>query len=479
MTRFFPLHVGTRICYAPAMSNLTRDQKRFLAELCPGDGHLFGAEESLIYGADASRLCGTPLAVVRPTQTDQVARLLTWARDENVPVHTRARATGLVGGAVPDAGGVVLSTLRMNRILDMDGEDFVAVTQPGVVTSELQEQLEAKGLFYPPDPASVEISTIGGNVATCAGGMRAVKYGVTRDFVLGLQAVLPGGEIIRLGGRSHKNVVGLDLARLFVGSEGTLGVITELTLKLLPLPEATASVLVCFETLDGALDGARALFAAGILPTALELMTRGVLDCVARTFGGSRSLPFPKDSGAALLIKLDGGREALSSDLARLEAVLEKAGPVHMQKGLGKDQEEPLWEVRRLINPASFQMAPDKLADDIAVPRGKVARALAGIEAVSAEVGLPILTFGHLGDGNIHVNVMYDAATQSDRAMAAKERVLDVVLDLGGTMSGEHGIGMLKRSYIDRQVGERELDLMRRVKAVFDPTNIMNPGKAY
>ena len=457
------------------MPELTASHKRFLAELCPGDGHLFGPEESLIYGADASRLTGVPMAVVRPTETAQVSRLLRWAKDENVPVHTRARATGLVGGAVPDAGGVVLSTLRMNRILDMDDQDFVVVTQPGVVTSELQERLEAKGLFYPPDPASVEISTIGGNVATCAGGMRAVKYGVTREFVLGVQAVLPGGEVVRFGGRSHKNVVGLDLGRLFVGSEGTLGVITELTLKLLPLPQATASVLACFETLEAALDGARAMFAAGILPTALELMTRGVLDCVAKV----HSLPFPSGSGAALLVKIDGGRDALPADLARLEAVLAKTGPVYVGKGLGREEEEPLWEVRRLINPASFQMAPDKLADDIAVPRGKVAPALAAIEGISRDVGLPILTFGHLGDGNIHVNVMYDAATQAERARTAKERVLEAVLALGGTMSGEHGIGMLKRPYIERQVGASELELMRRVKAVFDPTNIMNPGKAY
>jgi len=457
------------------MPELTSEQQRFLAELCPGDGHLFGAEESLVYGADASRLFGAPLAVVRPTETGQVSKLLAWAQDQGVPVHTRARATGLVGGAVPDAGGVVLSTLRMNRILDMDAEDFVCVTQPGVVTSELQEQLEARGLFYPPDPASVEISTIGGNVATCAGGMRAVKYGVTREFVLGVEAVLPGGEVVRFGGRSHKNVVGLDLGRLFVGSEGTLGVITEITLKLLPLPEATASVLACFGTLEAALAGARSMFAAGILPTALELMTRGVLDCVAKV----RSLPFGSGSGAALLVKIDGGREALSADLARLEAVLDKAGPTCVQKGQGHDQEEPLWEVRRLINPASFQMAPDKLADDIAVPRGKVAPALAAIEDISADVGLPILTFGHLGDGNIHVNVMYDAATQAERARQAKERVLDAVLALGGTMSGEHGIGLLKRPYIERQIGGRELELMRKVKAVFDPTNIMNPGKAY
>ncbi len=457
------------------MPELTDAQKRFLADLCPGDGHLFGAEESLVYGADASRLFAPPAAVVRPVETAQVSRLLAWAQDQNVPVHTRARATGLAGGAVPDAGGVVLSTLRMNRILDIDGEDFVVVTQPGVVTSELQAALEAKGLFYPPDPASVEISTIGGNVATCAGGMRAVKYGVTREFVLGMEAVLPGGRVVRFGGRSHKNVVGLDLGRLFVGSEGTLGVITEVTLKLLPLPESTASVLACFATLDGALDGARALFAAGILPTALELMTAGVLDCVSRV----RELPFPPGAGAALLIKIDGGREALAPALARLEGVLAKAGPIYTATGLGLEQEEPLWEVRRLINPASFQMAPDKLADDIAVPRSKVAPALAAIEDISRDVGLPILTFGHLGDGNIHVNVMFDAATQAERATRAKERVLDAVLALGGTMSGEHGIGMLKRPYIGRQVGEPELELMRKVKAVFDPTNIMNPGKAY
>jgi len=454
---------------------LGRNQRRFLRDTFPGDGCLLDAEAAAIFGTDASRLVGAPWAVVRPETEEQAVALLTWAHAGRVPLFPRARGTNVVGACVPLDGGVVVSTLRMNRVLDVDGNDFCAVVQPGVVTGDLQRELAARGLMYAPDPASVRVSTIGGNVATNAGGMRAVKYGVTREHVLGVRAVLPGGDVLRCGGRNHKNVVGLDLTRLFVGSEGTLGLFTELTLKLLPLPEATATVLAGYPGVDGALAASRAVLAAGILPAAMEFMAEAVLDAVARV----GEVPWGPEVRAALLLRLDGGQDALVADLRRLDRVLGATGPVFLEHGMGAD-EERLWEVRRLINPASFTIAPDKMSDDITVPRGRVGQALERIRAVAGQAGLTIMTFGHLGDGNIHVNVMYDAAAgQTEAAANAKRAILAHVLALGGTMSGEHGVGLTKLPYLDEQLSPRERDLMRRIKAAFDPHGIMNPGKAY
>ncbi|WP_462326283.1 FAD-binding oxidoreductase [Desulfobaculum sp.] len=454
---------------------LTSAQSRFLTGLFPGDACALSPEETCAFGGDSSRLFHQPWAVVRPEGREQVRELLRWADAERVPLFFRSRGTNVVGACVPQGGGVVVSTLRMNRIIDISERDFVAVVEPGAVTADVQRACAAKGLFYPPDPASVRISTIGGNVSTNAGGMRAVKYGVTREYVLGLQAVIPGGEVIRMGGRCHKNVVGLDLTRLFVGAEGTLGCLTEVTLKLLPRPQATASVLVGFASLEQALEAAAAVFRAGILPVAMEFMAAEVLAALEHV----TVPPWPKGTQAALLLQIDGSEESLPGELARLEAALGAESPAFLEAGQGA-AEEGLWEVRRLINPASFRVAPDKMSDDVTVPRGEVARAIAGIREAAGRLGLTVLTFGHLGDGNIHVNIMYDkAGGELERATALKREVLGVVLGAGGTMSGEHGVGLTKYPYFDEQIGAAERRLMRSIKASFDPNGILNPGKAY
>lgn len=454
---------------------LSTSRKQFLQGLFPGDQSLFAPEETLVYGSDASRLHATPLAVVRPRTEDQVRELLAWARAEDVALYPRARATNVVGGCVPVKPGVVVSCLGMDRILDVDADDFVAEVEPGVVLGDLQTRLSERRLFYPPDPASHRVCTVGGSVSTCAGGMRAVKYGVTRDYVLGLRAVLPGGRVLTCGGRAHKNVVGLDLTRLLVGSAGTLGFLTRITLKLLPMPEGSATVLACFSSLGAALDAARGIFRAGILPVALELMDQGTLRALEQVL----EVPWPRTAAAALLIKVDGSRPGLVLELKRLQEAVALATPAYQAVGVGPEHEESLWEIRRMINPAAFKVRPHKAADDIAVPRGMVGAALAAIQDIAREADLPILCFGHLGDGNIHVNVMYDASRPGDpeRVAAAKARVLDLTLSLGGTVSGEHGTGLTKAAYAARQLGEEERALMRAVKAAFDPTGIMNPGK--
>ena len=440
----------------------------------PSEDLLLTPEHKLIFGTDSSRILDMPWAVVRPQRPEQVRDFLDFAQKEKIPVFTRARGTNMVGACVPKGGGIVLSMLKLNRIVDVDEHDFVVVVEPGVVTYELQKTLCAKGLFYPPDPASVRISTIGGNVATNAGGMRALKYGVTGDYVLGMKVVLPGGRVLNPGSRCHKNVVGLDLTRLFVGSEGTLGVFTRIYLKVLPLPPVTASFLVGFSELDHALDTVQQIFQAGILPTALEIMPDLVLKCIEAI----APVPWPEGTNAILLIKLDGHEQGVKENLAELEKICAKANV--QQKGMGKD-EERLWELRRLVSPASFKLKPNKMSEDITVPRGKVKAAIESIKEVGQKYDLPILTFGHIGDGNIHTNIMFDANDEKEckNANQAKKEILKIVLGLGGTLSGEHGIGLTKRPFIGWQLKRDDWFAMRQIKRVFDPYNIMNPGKGY
>ncbi|TIH14955.1 FAD-binding protein [Marinifilum sp. JC120] len=453
---------------------LSRSHKKFLKNLFPGRESSFDDGTLLACGVDASQRHAKPLALVRPQETAQVAELLKWAQTERVPIYPRARATNKVGNCVPVRHGVVVSMLDMNSILDIDSRDFVAVTQPGVITADLQKAVEAAGLFYPPDPASMKISTIGGNVSTCAGGMRAVKYGVTRDYVLGLEVVLPGGEVIRTGGRTQKNVVGLDLTRLMVGSAGTLGLVTEATLKLLPLPETSASVLVGFKGLDDSLNGAEAVFGCGILPTAMELMDRNTI----RALEMHSDVPWPEGTGGLLLLKIDGSAESVKTDLLRIEEALQSVEVTFVEKGGGEDQER-LWELRRVISPAAFNLAPNKQGEDVAVPRGRVAEAIKGYHAIGKKLGVVVLCFGHLGDGNIHVSTMYDksAPGQQESALKAKQQIFGLTLELGGTLSGEHGIGMTKAKYINMQLDKTQQRLMAGIKKTFDPLNIMNPGK--
>lgn len=460
-----------------AHASLSAASRRFLEDLFPGDAAVFSPEETFVYGTDASRRFAPAWAVVRPDGEAQIRELLAYAQAERLPILPRGRATNTVGDCVPVAGGIVVSTARMHRILEIDGNDFVAVVEPGVVTGDLQAALAPQGLFYAPDPASVKFSTVGGNAATCAGGMRAVKYGVTRDHILGIDAVLPGGTVIRAGGRTHKNVVGLDLTRLFVGSEGTLGLFTRLTVKLLPKPASTATLAVAYPTVDAALTAAGDIFRAGLLPVALELLAKEAMDAVAAI----SAVPWPRDAGAALFVRVDGSPAAVAADADLLAAATAQAGPVWSERATDPEAEEALWELRRLLNPASFKAAPDKINDDVTVPRGALREAAAAIQAIGRETRVRILLFGHIGDGNLHVNIMYDAANadERDRAQTARERIIDLCLKLRGTLSGEHGVGLSKLPFLDRQLPPEQRDLLRRVKAAFDPDGIMNPQKAY
>jgi len=340
----------------------------------------------------------------------------------------------------------------------------------------LQAACIEKSLMYPPDPASVTYSTLGGNVSTCAGGLKAVKYGVTRDWVLGLESVLPGGKVLRTGGRSHKNVVGLDLTRLFVGSNGKLGLLTEIIVKLIPLPETSASVLAGFSDLRSSMDGVRAVFRSGVLPAACEFMDKVTIQAV-RQVG---DVPLAADAQAALLFMVDGSEAGVEAEVRQMVAALNESSPVSVEIGRGED-EEKVWAVRRTISPAAFRIKPNKFAEDISVPRGKVAEAVERVHRIGEECDLIVLCFGHLGDGNIHVNIMHDASVPDEivRARKARDAVFRLAVALGGTISGEHGTGLTKASFVSEQLSGQEIDLMTSIKRVFDPNSIMNPGKGW
>ena len=341
---------------------LTPEQRSFLEALFKDDA-AFEEDALRVYASDASLRRGPVLAMVRPRTVEQVRELMRWAEVERIPIHPRGRGTSLSGGCVPTRAGVVVSMLGMDRIFDISSEDFVAVIEPGVNTLAFQQACEQKGLFYPPDPASGKATSVGGNVMTCAGGLRAVKYGVTRDYVLGMEAVLPGGKLLKLGGRTHKDVIGLDISRMFVGSEGTLGIVTKLYLKLLPKPESSASVLVGYPSLDAALSSMSKVFAAGILPCAVEFMNETVLEILSRT----GDVPWPDTVRSLLLFQVDGSRETVPLENARLAAQLDDA--LWSMRGVGKEEEDRLWAFRRRVSSSSYVLGPDRIGGDMAVVR--------------------------------------------------------------------------------------------------------------
>ncbi len=451
---------------------LTPDQRKFLEDTFKEDV-AFDAEALRVYASDASLKTGQVLAMVRPRTTEQVQELLRWADAERIPVHPRGRGTSLSGGCVPTVPGIVVSMLGMDRILDISKEDFVAVVEPGVNTARFQGECEKLGLFYPPDPASGKATSVGGNVVTCAGGLRAVKYGVTRDYVLGLEAVLPGGTLLRLGGRTHKDVIGLDISRMFVGSEGTLGIITKLYLKLLPKPESSASVLVGYPSLDAALFSMGKVFAAGILPCAVEFMNETVLEILTKT----GDVPWPDTVNSLLLFQVDGSKESVPLEIARLTRQLDDA--LWSMQGVGKAEEDAIWAYRRRVSAASYVLGPDRVGGDMAVPRGSLLKAVRRFEEIARNNGKRLIGFGHAGDGNIHANLHYDASDPDDAARTEKthHELDDAVLEFGGSLSGEHGGGCLKE--VGRQLGGEEHAMMRKVRRLFDPNGILNPGKGY
>jgi glycolate oxidase len=416
-----------------------------------------------------------PDAVALPKSSNAVAAILRFANRHRIPVTARGAGYGYVGGCVPSQGGLVLSLARMNRIKEIHSADFVAVVEPGVVTQTLQEAVEKKGLYYPPDPASRADCSIGGNIATNAGGPRCLKYGVTRDYVLGLEVVLADGALVRLGSRTHKNKTGFDLGRLFVGSEGLLGVVTEATLKLLPLPPYRACLSVGFGSMKAATRAIRGIFAAGFLPCALEIADAFTL-AAARKRTGSRMF---EGCRAHFFVELDGQEKSVRTELRQLERCVQPSQPVFVKRAYGKEQCEVFWQVRREFSYALRDTGLTKLNEDIVVPRGQLEELFRFAERLQRKHGFPVASFGHAGDGNIHVNIMVDTTQPQaeQRCKVALDELFQGVLALGGVITGEHGIGLAKKPWWPLATSPELRALHQKVKRALDPKRILNPGK--
>jgi glycolate oxidase len=440
--------------------------------LVSGDGDLLEP-----YGRDESDLGSfPPEALVRAELEEDVRIVFEVASRHRVPVVPVGARSGKSGGSLAVHGGIALSTERMNRILEVSPEDLVARVEPGVILATFQAEVERHGLFYPPDPNSLETCTIGGNVAENAGGPRALKYGVTREYVLGLRAVLPTGEVIKTGHRSIKGVAGYDLTALLVGSEGTLAVITEVMVKLLPRPRHVSTALVAFADVDAAARAVSRVLAQGVIPRCLELMDDVSLAAIARTSPGR----FPAGAGALLLVETDGNDQAqVFDEIVRVADLVAADAAGEVLVAQDEAQRREIWEVRRYLSVNLKALHPLKLSEDVAVPRSKIPEMVARAKAIGAGLGLAVATYGHAGDGNLHCNVLFDTAAERPRVDQAVAGILRAAVALGGTITGEHGVGLAKRDFLELEQGKELVALQRRLKAVFDPLGILNPGKIF
>lgn len=434
------------------------------------------SEDLICYGFDASGVDDLPSAVFWPETAEQVAKIMRYADEYEIPVVPRGAGTGMTGGSVPLKGSAVISMERMNGIIGLDRENLTVLVEPGLINGKLQKEVEQYGLFYPPDPASMGFCTIGGNVAENAGGPRALKYGVTRDYVMAIEAVLPNGDMISAGVKTHKGVVGYDLARLLVGSEGTLAIATKIRLKLLPLPDDVVTLLCLFGELESAGKAVSQIIASRIIPRAIEFMDKEAIQAVEKF----RPLGLPGSLEALLLIEIDGHPVSIKKEAERVADICVK---LHADVRMAEDEEarNRLWESRRAVSPALYHLSPSKINEDVVVPRNRIPRMLTGLRKLSEETGIRIVTFGHAGDGNIHVNLMVDRSNEQEFRTAESliREIFSLTLELGGTISGEHGVGITKAPYIGMEIRECELGLMMGIKKLFDPKNILNPGKIF
>jgi len=444
-----------------------------------GEANVLTSPEDLIcYSYDSTFAEHRPDVVVQPKSTEEVSGVMRIAYRESIPVVPRGMASGLAAASVPFSGGIALSLTRMNRILEIDEANMTATAEAGVITAHLQETVEAKGLFYPPDPSSIKQSTLGGNVACNAGGPRCLKYGVTADYVMGLTVVLADGRVIRTGGKSIKNVTGYNLTQLFVGSEGTLGVITEVLVRLLTKPQHVRTALAIFPRLDDASRTVNNILTGGIIPATLEMMDETAIACIEEAM----HLGLPLDKEAILILEADGSDEAVV--LQEIEAIVRicrQSGASEVKVAKDEAERAELWRARRSLSPSLARRAPNKLGEDIAVPRSQIPEMVRRIKQISRKYDLPIVIFGHAGDGNLHPNILFDKRDEAQwaRVQQAVGDIFAAAVELGGTLSGEHGVGVLKRAYLESALGPVSIEVQRRIKQALDPKNILNPGKIF
>lgn len=434
-------------------------------------------EDLICYSFDASYAEETiPKAVVWPKNTEEVIRIVKYANENNYCLVPRGAGTGIVGGSVPYGSCIVISMEKMRKMLEVDTRNLTVMVEPGIINGKLQDELKFLGFFYPPDPASLNTCTIGGNVATNAGGPSALKYGVTRNYVLSIEAVMPDGSLITFGGRTYKRVVGYDLKNILIGSEGTLAIFTKIRLKMLPMPEEVITLLATFDSIELAGEAVSKIIFSKIIPRTIELMDRFSIDAVENY----KPTGLPSQCDGLLLIELDGYPSTIKREAEKIVDICRSLGG---EVALAEDNiaREKLWEARRAISPALYHIKPTKLNEDIVVPRSRISDMLRELQRMSEESGIRIASFGHAGDGNIHVNIMVDINNKEEFAKGKElqRKIFETTLRLGGSISGEHGIGITKTPYLGMEIKERELQLMKGIKRLFDPKGIFNPGKIF
>ncbi|WP_019626892.1 FAD-binding oxidoreductase [Thioalkalivibrio sp. ALJT] len=451
--------------------------QRELERLLPAGDHLVDPADCWSYGADNSKLHAVPEAVAFPRDATTVRELVRLCRTLGVALTSRGRGTGTTGAAVPDHGGLVVSFEHMNRIVDVDPANRWLIAEPGVTNGAIQQAAGQEGFFWPPDPTSSAYCTLGGNLAYNSAGPHAVKYGTPRDNTLGLAGVAGTGEAFRTGVHTTKGVVGYDLTRLLIGSEGTLAVLTEATLRLTPRPEATRLIQAVYRNVDAAARAVSRLMARAEVPSALEFMDHSAIAMI-RDYAAD--CPLPADAGAILMIETDGTEAGIEATTAGVRRAAEGEGCLETVSADTPEATQALWAVRKALSPALRTVAPKKINEDVVVPVSRIPDLIAGLDRLAAEHGIRIVNFGHAGNGNIHVNLLVNP--DDPQELAAAQRCLDavfsLVLGLGGTLSGEHGIGLVKRGFVGRELDPVALNLMAGIKQQFDPDNILNPGKA-
>jgi len=451
--------------------------RKSLADIV-GPEFLTYTKESLEkFATDGTKLQYPPDAVIFPGNTKEISEILKLANRDGFPVIPRGAGTGMTGGALSVRGGLVMALERLNLILSIDTDNLIVKVEPGVITGDLQRAVDKLGLFYPPDPASADTSTIGGNVAECAGGLKAVKYGVTRDYVLGLTVVLPTGEIIKTGVETAKGVAGYDLTRLIVGSEGTLAVITSVTLRLLPKPDRQRTMLALFSELASAVETVSNIINHGIIPTTMEFMDRLSINCVRDEI----EIPISPETQALLLIEVDGDEYTTSRDTNKIREICLSSKAIFFQTASNRDEADMLWRARKELSPSMMKLRPDKISEDVVVPRSRLAELISFLGEISRNSGIPIPAFGHAGDGNIHVNFMLDKTDNNEVKSVHKaiDALFKKVTSMGGTITGEHGIGITKAPFLEIEISKPAIELMVRLKKAFDPKGILNPGKIF
>ncbi|MDQ0161964.1 glycolate oxidase [Bacillus alveayuensis] len=434
-------------------------------------------EDLVSFSYDASFGVYLPEIVVQPTSTDEVQKLMKLANKYKVPVYPRGQGTSLSGGPLPVKGGMVLDFSQWDQKLEIYPDDLIAVVSPGVLTSDINAAANEYGLMYPPDPSSSNVSTIGGNLAENAGGPRGLKYGVTKDYVIGLEAVTPEGEIFRTGGRTVKNVTGYDLTKLIVGSEGTLAVITEAILRLFPKPPATKTLMAIFNDI---VDSGRAIskvLSSGILPSKMELMDQASVVAVENY----QPLGLPTDIEAILLIELDGHPQAIEEEIVKVEQICKEVGAREVKVSRNEEEALQLWKARKLVSPAIARIKPTKISEDATVPRSKIPEMFKRLKEIKNKYQIDLVVFGHAGDGNLHPNIIADQrdVEEMKRVEKAVEEIFAAAVELGGTLSGEHGIGTMKAPFLEMELGKVGIEMMKRIKQSWDPNNILNPGKIF